>query len=180
MKLRNKIATGLLALAALTLVAAPSNAQAAPVFTLDTTAVPGYDEVWAAADWSKNTGVTVVPGSCSTGPYCIKVSNVSFACGRAYPIGGCAYRTSLAEGGYYQVEVSEWVWGRGYERYLDDLILKHEAGHCIWGALGYSQSAHLPDKPHALMSSTHSTGPTKKEATLTSVDRQFTRNLVTG
>ena len=65
--------------------------------------------------------------------------------------------------------------GRGY---LDDLVTKHEGGHCIWSYLGISQSYHLPDTPHALMSATHSGAPSKKEATLTNTDRSFTRSLL--
>lgn len=146
--------------------------QPVDIFTLsDSSGVLPVAE--AAADWSKNTDITVNVGEC-TGLNCIHLQVVPFACGYGWPVGGCAYRL---EDGSCNVEVSQSVVSRG--GYLDDLVTKHEAGHCIWRGLGYSQSAHLSD-PRALMSASHSSSPTRQEATLSSIDRRFTRDLVAG
>jgi len=127
----------------------------------------------AATDWSKNTGISVVTGDC-TGTKCVHFKVVNFACGYGAPVGGCAYRVA---DGSCQVEVSVWVWDKSWSR-LDELVTKHEAGHCIWSYGGISQSYHLPEVPHALMSATHSSSPSVKESTLYVTDRKFTQGLV--
>ena len=86
---------------------------------------------------------------------------------------GCAYRLS---DGSCQVEVDQEKIAFPGREYLDDLITKHEAGHCIFSYGGLAVSYHLSD-PRALMYSTQPTTPTKAQATLTSIDRSFTRGL---
>jgi hypothetical protein len=173
-----KVLLSLVAAVLLTLVgtvpatAAPPRAAATVQFTLDAdgTTLP---LAAAAVDWSKNTGISVVVGDC-TGANCIHFKVVQTSCGIG-AASGCAYRIS---DGSCQVEVDQWVADRGNTAYTDELVTKHEAGHCIWSYLGVSQSYHLPDEPHALMSATHSTSPSLKDATLTSTDRRFTKSLV--
>lgn len=159
-------------------VAVPSQAAraAGPTFTLDSNpgTTPPLPLAAAAADWSKNTGITVVVGDCTTGKYCIHFKTVPFACNIG-SASGCAYGLS---DGSCQVEVDQWVANRQDTAYTDELVTKHEAGHCIFRALGWSGSSHLPDSPNALMSASGPISPTLKEATLTSVDRRFTRDLV--
>lgn len=157
---------------AMTATAAPPRAAATAPFILDAdgTTLP---LAAAAADWSKNTGITVTTGDC-TGANCIHFKVVQTSCGIG-AASGCAYR--LGDGSC-QVEVDQWVADRGNTAYTDELVTKHEAGHCIWSYLGISQSYHLPEEPHALMSATHSTSPSLKDATLTSTDRRFTKSLV--
>ncbi len=129
----------------------------------------------AAADWSKNTDVTVVAGECTTGKYCVHFKIVDgFPCGKG--VAGCAY--GIADGSC-QVELSKarLSYVVTHNRiWLDDLLVKHEAGHCIFRAGGIAQSYHLPD-PGALMYFEQPSNPTRQEATLSNADRTFTRTL---
>jgi len=151
-------------------------ANAAAVIVLDADGSPLTAQIAeAATDWSKNTGITVVTGDC-TGTKCVHFKVVDFACGYGAPVGGCAYRVA---DGSCQVEMSVWVWNQNWKR-IDELVTKHEAGHCIWSYGGITQNFHLPESPHALMSATHSSSPSVKESTLYSTDRKFTQGLVFG
>ena len=131
----------------------------------------------AAADWSKGTGITVVTGDC-TGTKCvhfkvIPTTGTTWPC-KQFGLGfhyGCAY--SLSDGGC-QVEVAANVFGRGH---LELMVTKHEAGHCVFKYGGKAVSFHLPDSPHALMSATQPGAPKKKDAMLTTIDRNFTKTL---
>lgn len=132
----------------------------------------------SAADWSRNTDVTAAVGECN-GTRCVHFKVVDFACNRGAPVGGCAYRIP---DGSCQVEVSQWVVNRVADNpnvYTDLLVTTHEAGHCIWSYMGIAQNFHLSD-PRALMSASPPGGisPTLKQATLTSIDRRFTKSLL--
>ena len=177
-----KIATiiaGLLGAVALTLTGAtavtaapPANAAAVTItFDADGSGLP---TAAAATDWSKNTNITVLAGECTTGINCVHFKLADFPCGRGAPVGGCAYGIADCS---CQVEVGRWIFSSGPNReYLDDLIVKHEGGHCIFRAGGISQSFHIADS-RALMSAVQSSSPTRQQATLTSIDRSFTRDL---
>lgn len=153
-------------------VASAGPAHAATVtitFDADGTPLP---VAAAAADWSKSTDISVVTGDC-TGPNCVhfKIITNAVPCNYHVFINGCAY--SLSDGSC-QVEVYSGVLGRPY---FEALVTKHEAGHCIFKFGGKAVSFHLPDSPHALMSANQPGDPGKKDSTLTSIDREFTRSL---
>jgi hypothetical protein len=178
MKKITKLALIAVTAAGLTFAGAAAPASATHVtITLDADGSTLLPLAAAAADWSKNTNVRVVTGDC-TGTRCVHFKEVTgTAClTRGAPSGtqGCAYRLT---DGSCQVEVSTGRFSWPGREYLDDLITKHEAGHCIFSYGGKSTAFHLPDSPHALMSAVQSGSPTRQEATLTSVDRSFTRTL---
>jgi hypothetical protein len=178
MKIMKRVGVVLLAVGLTVASVAPAAAGQAvgPTFTFNAQTT-GLPTAAAAADWSKSTGITAVSGSCTYGATCIRFEFVSFACGQNAPVAGCAYVKSDGIGSWCQVDISQWARNRMVDAiWLDDLVTKHEAGHCIFRALGYSGSAHLD--PPALMAASQPTYPTKREATLYSTDRAFTRSLV--
>jgi hypothetical protein len=155
--------------------ASPASAATTITFDADGSAVSAAA---SAADWSKGTGITVVTGNC-TGTKCVHFKVIPNT-GTDWPCkqfglpyhAGCAYR--IADGGC-QVEVAANVFGRGY---LELMVTKHEAGHCVFSYGGKAVSFHLPDQPHALMSAVQPGDPSKRDATLTTTDRDFTKTLV--
>jgi len=135
--------------------------------TLDSTTGTGLPLQEVAADWSKNTDVTVTVAPCS-GPLCITFSRPMAVCGITIiinPPPGCAHP---GVSGSCHNEIASWI--------SSALILRvtlHEVGHCIYwfGGAGF---VHL-DSRNAVMNPTgdYGSGPVR----LTSADRRFAKAL---
>lgn len=148
-------------------IAAPALAARASsddVFTIRTTdsRIP-VEKV--AADWSKNTDVTVNVGQCSSGPYCILITVADIPCDDSR-VSGCA--RTVSDGSCVATVGDHWA----NDPTTSEYVSKHEVGHCIWYVGGFG--GHLDD-PRALMY--YGFYPGVNKAVLTSIDRSTTRSL---
>lgn len=179
--MKRAIVAALLVAAAVVVYSPPAQAARAtdkPVITIDG-GTSGADVANIAADWSKNTGVTVVPGECTGQEDCVTITVLPpgvAPCGVVLDMGtvnGCAQDHQATQ--TCDVTINNTI-ANDYLTFL--YVAKHEVGHCIW-ALGPATPwyGHLDDKRAIMYAQMLGYPQHLSDATLTSVDRSWSRSL---